>query len=214
MEGAFKGCTDFSADISGWDVAHVTDISGAFAGCANFTGEGLRKWRPSLTNMREAFMDCSYFNADLSGWDVRGLGNPAWGTNGNVTLSTKMHDCFRGTAFRSRTLGNMIKAWAKMEPVPRGIDLGNLDRTWKKDNINELQSTPRRRKLSTKPVVSNWLQSHGIPAGEYIDIDVSISVHTLRSNGWVIDVDESSDYSDFKDDPSDVSVANWPPEPY
>ena len=185
LEGTFMDCSSFNKDISGWNSANITDMSGAFSRCGMFVGYGMSKWRPNLTNMEGAFKDCSMFNVDLSGWNITGLG-----PNG-------MKNAFSGTAFHGKTLASMLKGWADCSNgqigtkfVPPGIDLGNLDRV-ASDNSG-LTFYRKPRKLAIKP----YERMGGPLDGTYLDIDISNAVTRLRTNGWVINVAEDSDYSD------------------
>ena len=68
----FKGYRDVIQIIGleDWDVSHVEDMSGMFAGCYNFNSD-LSKWDVSnVKDMRYMFEGCENFNCDLSKWDV------------------------------------------------------------------------------------------------------------------------------------------------
>jgi surface protein len=44
----FYECTIFNSDLSRWNVAHATDLSGMFLGCGSFQRENVATW--SLPN--------------------------------------------------------------------------------------------------------------------------------------------------------------------
>ena len=60
----------FDQDLSKWDVSHLTDMGGMFAG-ARSVNQDLSKWDVfRVTNMRGMFNVTKSFNQDLSNWDV------------------------------------------------------------------------------------------------------------------------------------------------
>lgn len=62
--------TDFSG-LETWDVSHITDMSGMFVKCKNFTGKEIEHWNvKNVKNFSEMFGGCPNFNADLSRWNV------------------------------------------------------------------------------------------------------------------------------------------------
>ena len=69
---------DFSG-LETWDVSHITDMSGMFDSCKNFTGKEIENWNVSnVTNMGIMFFNCEKFNADLSKWDIRSVEKTAF----------------------------------------------------------------------------------------------------------------------------------------
>ena len=55
----FKGCTNFDADLSSWDVSNVTTMAEMFYYCKNFTGKGLENWNISkVKNTDDMFWYC------------------------------------------------------------------------------------------------------------------------------------------------------------
>ena len=76
--------SSINADLSGWNVSGVTDMSSMFRGAASFDGD-VSNWNVSgVTDMSSMFHGAASFNQDVSGWDVSG-----------VTDATSM---FRGAA--------------------------------------------------------------------------------------------------------------------
>jgi surface protein len=70
MEGIFAG-TNFSGDVSNWDVSNVNNFQSMFEGCKNFNCN-LSKWEVTskATNMSCMFYGCEKFNQNISHWDV------------------------------------------------------------------------------------------------------------------------------------------------
>ena len=70
INGAFKGKTDFNADISKWDVSNVTDMGFMFSSALSFNGD-ISNWdTSSVTNMGYMFSGASSFNQPLNNWNV------------------------------------------------------------------------------------------------------------------------------------------------
>ena len=57
----------FDQDLSKWDVSHLTDMGGMFAG-ARSVNQDLSKW--DVFRMQGMFNVAKSFNQDLSNWDV------------------------------------------------------------------------------------------------------------------------------------------------
>lgn len=69
MSSAFAGCRNLTGDLSGWDVSNVTNMNFMFAN-SNFNGD-ISQWDVSnVTNMRAMFSFDTLFNQDISNWDV------------------------------------------------------------------------------------------------------------------------------------------------
>lgn len=61
--------SNFSGDISKWDVSNVKNMRGMFNGCITFNGD-ISKWDVSnVEDMSSMFYD-SRFNSDISTWNV------------------------------------------------------------------------------------------------------------------------------------------------
>ncbi|MDD9908757.1 MAG: BspA family leucine-rich repeat surface protein, partial [Ahrensia sp.] len=62
--------SNFTGDVSGWDVSNVTDFLGIFRGAASFNSD-IGGWDVSNgQDMRSMFWDATSFNQDIGGWDV------------------------------------------------------------------------------------------------------------------------------------------------
>jgi len=73
MTGMFRGAKVFNADISNWDVSHVTDMIGMFEGAITFNAD-ISKWDvSSVIDMSFMFRNAEMFKGDLSKWDVSNL---------------------------------------------------------------------------------------------------------------------------------------------
>jgi hypothetical protein len=71
LGGTFMESKQMNADVSGFDVSLVTDISETFYATFKFTGTGLSGWdTSSITSMSRTFRYADSMNGDLSGWDV------------------------------------------------------------------------------------------------------------------------------------------------
>ena len=58
----------FNGDISRWDVSHVEDMMGLFAG-SEFNGD-ISKWDVSKATSMGLMFERSEFNGDISGWKI------------------------------------------------------------------------------------------------------------------------------------------------
>merc|ERR1712102_251203 len=74
MYGMFYKVGNFNADLAGWDVSRVTDMSLMIV-TSNFNVD-ISGWDVSrVTDMSYMFFNSGYFNFDISGWDVTGVEN-------------------------------------------------------------------------------------------------------------------------------------------
>ena len=67
MDSMFSG-TEFSGDISKWDVTNVTNMSYMFNN-SQFNGD-ISKWDVSNVTVMSWMFQISQFNGDISNWDV------------------------------------------------------------------------------------------------------------------------------------------------
>jgi surface protein len=85
----FLGATSFNQNLSGWDVASVTNMEGMFEGATAFTSAGMSAWRTTaVTNVTNMFRsaNASYTNTTSSGLFLENL--RSWQT-GNVNSRDK-----------------------------------------------------------------------------------------------------------------------------
>ncbi|RIV42166.1 BspA family leucine-rich repeat surface protein [Flagellimonas pelagia] len=70
MSGMFLRAELFNSDLSGWDVSNVTEMAGMFYEAKSFNSD-LSNWNVSnVVNMSALFYNASSFNSNLSGWNV------------------------------------------------------------------------------------------------------------------------------------------------
>ncbi len=78
MSNGFRDCYNVTiANIANWDVNHITNMEGLFAGFSDFNSN-ISGWNVSgVTNMKEMFYNNfgSAFNQDLGTWDVGNVTN-------------------------------------------------------------------------------------------------------------------------------------------
>lgn len=61
--------SDFSGDISKWDVSNVKNMRGMFNGCITFNGD-ISNWDVSNVEDMSWMFNDSRFNRDISNWNV------------------------------------------------------------------------------------------------------------------------------------------------
>ena len=78
----FVLCTHFNGNLANWNVKRVTDMTGMFFGCDEFTGEGIFRIPGNLPGEDNAvklmggmFYGCKKFNGNLSDWNVQHVTN-------------------------------------------------------------------------------------------------------------------------------------------
>jgi surface protein len=93
MEQAFYGCTNLqmsATDVP--DLSQVTSMAQMFQGATNFTGD-VSKWNVnSITAMNGLFQGASKFNADIVDWDVRNVTNMQNMFNSASSFNQDLHD--------------------------------------------------------------------------------------------------------------------------
>ena len=70
--GAFYDAAAFNANVTGWDVDQVTDMTNAFKGTTAFTGTGLSTWNVSAVAQMDSMFEASGMNADITAWNTSG----------------------------------------------------------------------------------------------------------------------------------------------
>uniref|UniRef100_UPI000A334C9D BspA family leucine-rich repeat surface protein n=2 Tax=Campylobacter devanensis TaxID=3161138 RepID=UPI000A334C9D len=83
--------SDFSG-IEDWDVSHVTNMSGMFAGAVNFNSD-ISSWDVSnVTNMNFMFTGAKNFNSDISSWDVSNVTNMSFMFSGATSFNQPLNN--------------------------------------------------------------------------------------------------------------------------
>jgi surface protein len=73
MKGAFNGCANFNIPISGWDVSNTTTMDSMFKYCISFD-QPLIDWSVhNVTSMANMFNGCIRFNQPLADWSVNSV---------------------------------------------------------------------------------------------------------------------------------------------
>jgi hypothetical protein len=73
---SFRLAAEFNANVGGWDVSKVGDLSDTFNSAVKFTGAGLATWKTgSVTTMVGVFNTAREMDADLGNWDVSKVSN-------------------------------------------------------------------------------------------------------------------------------------------
>lgn len=65
---AFYDASSFNADVTGWDVDQVTDMTNAFKGTTAFQGTGLSSWTVSGVQQMDSMFESSGINVNIGGW--------------------------------------------------------------------------------------------------------------------------------------------------
>lgn len=67
---AFLDASTFNANVTGWDVSQVTDMTNAFKGTTAFTGTGLSVWNVGSAAQLDSMFENSGMNGDVGGWET------------------------------------------------------------------------------------------------------------------------------------------------
>jgi surface protein len=76
MKNMFCSCHNFNADLSTWNVANATNLSGMFASCGNFNSDVSRWNMTNALDLSLMFYHCTSFNSDVSQWDIASASRP------------------------------------------------------------------------------------------------------------------------------------------
>ena len=115
MRSMFYGATSFNADISGWNVEAVTNMSQMFSGTT--FNQDIGNWNTeSVTDMSGMFYYATAFNQDIGNW--------------NTAQVTNMSQMFSGTTFNQDIGGWNVEAVTNMrsmfyEATAFNQDIGN-----------------------------------------------------------------------------------------
>ena len=125
--------TDFTGDLSNWDVSNVTNMSSMFAS-SNFNND-LSNWDVSnVTDMSYMFQGAASFSDDLSGWDVSNVSDTmlmfAGATQFNSNLSswnvssvTNMYGMFNNSGLSTENYDALLIGWAG-QALQQGVSFG------------------------------------------------------------------------------------------
>ena len=171
MDTTFREASVMNVDVSGWNVAKVTDLYATFHEAVRFTGVGLDLWNNSVVKrMETAFGGASSMNADLSGFDVSNVKSlsatfqgatrfTGSGLEGWVTTSvTDLRNTFHGASM----IDVDLSGWnvAKVETLHATFYQATLFRgagldRWNTSSITTLHSTFRDAS-SMDADLGNW----------------------------------------------------------
>ena len=99
LNGMFRECSVFNADISGWTLSQCEDLTTTFSRCYLFN-QNIGGWDvKNVTNVTETFRECTSFDQNLGAWDV-----------GNVTDMTGMFYAGEENGFNNGG-SDSIKNW-------------------------------------------------------------------------------------------------------
>ncbi|MFK7937292.1 MAG: BspA family leucine-rich repeat surface protein [Saprospiraceae bacterium] len=112
MESMFAG-SDFTGDVTDWNVSNVQNFQGCFASCQNFN-QDLSDWDvSSANNLREMFNFCQGFNQDLSKW--------------NIPSFTSAFNLFSRSGVSIQNYDSMLDSWSKRASPPTNVNFSNMD---------------------------------------------------------------------------------------
>ena len=136
---------DFSG-LETWDVSHITDMSGMFDDCKNFTGKEVENWDVSkVTNMGLMFVDCEKFNANLSKWDIRSVEKTAFMFQNCKNFTGKGLE-----RWNTKNIENMMGMF-------KGCEKFNIDLSfWKTNNLKKMMYVFQNCKSFTGKGLERW----------------------------------------------------------
>ena len=127
--------TDFSG-LETWDVSHITDMSGMFVKCKNFTGKEIEHWNvKNVKDFSGMFGNCSNFNADLSRWNVSSAED----------MISMFSGCesFTGKGLEKWNVSNVVRMNHMFDSCKKFT--GKSIEKWKLDNLREMSAIDIKR---------------------------------------------------------------------
>ena len=136
---------DFSG-LETWDVSHITDMSGMFDSCKNFTGKEIENWNVSnVTNMGLMFVDCEKFNANLSKWNIRSVEKTAFMFQNCKNFTGKGLE-----RWNTKNIENMMGMF-------KGCEKFNIDLSfWKTNNLKKMMYVFQNCRNFTGKGLETW----------------------------------------------------------
>ena len=138
--------SNFTSNLSSWDVSKVINMAYMFNGASNFNSN-LSGWDVSkVTSMGNMFYGATNFNQDLSAWDVS-----------QVTDMTLM---FNGAGLSTYNYNSILDAWSK-QAVQTSVSLGASPTQYGGCELNGPIGIAGRNKLMSE---KSWTITDGGPA--------------------------------------------------
>lgn len=119
----FKNASNFTGNLSGWDVSNVRFMIGTFQGTQKFNSD-ISGWDLSSCNsLVNIFLDATGFNQDISAWDVGDIGNFENAFSGSTSFNQDLGDwdmssannlsgIFDNSGMTSKNYDRTIRGWA------------------------------------------------------------------------------------------------------
>ena len=106
LTSMFREATNFTGDLSNWDVSTITNMGQMFNQAANFTSD-LSGWTTTnVTNMSSMFESAASFNGNIGTWDVSNVTNMNAMFKGAASFNQDLNDW---TPFSLENMGEMFE---------------------------------------------------------------------------------------------------------
>lgn len=140
MKNMFYQASDFTGDISGWDVRNVKDFSYMFYQCRRFN-QDIGNWdMRSATNISFMFFENDVFNQDIGNWNTSNVTNMASIFSGalkfnqnlgrwNMSKVANITDMFERVKLSTANYDAILKGWSSQALVP-GLILNAYNASW------------------------------------------------------------------------------------
>ena len=137
MSQMFKEATNFTGDLSGWDVSSITQMVGTFQETNAFKSD-ISTWDISnCTDINSMFFEAVAFNQDISGWEVAQmselrkvfLGASSFDQDlgdWDVTSKLDMTDFFSNSGMSRKNYDRTLIGWSELSSVQSNVDLGAI----------------------------------------------------------------------------------------